>query len=74
MQHPTPKEVRAALDRGHVRLMGVFCDNCSATLEADFIAATQEQGLAAVRAWVAREHGWKITPGSDLCAECAAQI
>lgn len=70
MSAPTPEQVSAALDRGHVRLMGVFCDECEITMEADFIVRDRTEGLAAVRAWVEREHGWRITPQADLCGDC----
>lgn len=69
---PTPEQVRAALNAGHVRYMVVFCDSCGTELAADLIVRDKAEGLRAIRAYAVREHGWTSTPRADLCPACQA--
>jgi hypothetical protein len=58
---------------GEIVLLGVYCDECGEDIAADFKVRESDSSavrLGYVRAWAAKEHGWHIAPGVDLCGRC----
>lgn len=78
--HADPAEVAAviraaAADEGELYpcRLGVFCDRCEDTFEADFIVSTQmtkAERLAVVRRHVVTVRGWRCDKRGDYCADC----
>lgn len=67
-----PDHIREAIHAGHVAQVVVNCDECLDEWEGDVIGETSEERLAAARAYLADERGWRITDESDLCPKCGA--
>lgn len=60
-------------DESYPKLIGIFCDKCDEFHEADYLVKdsdTPEIYFGYARKYLAQQ-GWKITPGSDLCPQCA---
>lgn len=74
MPSVVPDHIRAAILAGHVGWVGIFCDQCGFTHEADYTGETREIRFAAARANLAQNHGWSVTPEADLCHECAVGV
>lgn len=76
---PTPtaeqaRRVNEAIRSGDYTptLIGVFCDECEITVEADYLVGVEDDQRA--RFEVARAHlrtqGWRCDPRADLCPDC----
>lgn len=53
--------------------LGVFCDRCGETIEADLIVSDLDDKptrLGYIRAYVVREHGWSCDERGDFCPKC----
>ncbi len=53
--------------------LGVFCDRCEDTFEADFIVSTEmtpAERLAVVRRHVVTVRGWRCDKTGDFCKHC----
>lgn len=67
----------AAMDEGEGELypcrLGVFCDHCEDTFEADFIVSTEmtkAERLGVVRNHVVKRLGWRCDATGDYCEDC----
>lgn len=67
---PNPS-VRDAV-RGHPIHVGLFCDRCGATREADILARSTPEAYAGLRHYLNGE-GWLSTPRGDWCPTCAVR-
>lgn len=65
----TTADDRAALDRGHIAEVFIYCDTCTNEHRADYIAPTTAQRIATARQHLTTQ-GWHITPDYDLCPTC----
>lgn len=82
MTDPTPGDASiadvvraAAMDEGELYpcRLGVFCDRCEDTFEADFIVSTEmtkAERLAVVRNHVVKRLGWRCDKTGDFCNHC----
>jgi len=64
----------AAMDEGRLYpcRLGVFCDFCEDTFEADFIVSiemTQAERLGVVRNHVVKRLGWQCDQQGDFCSK-----
>jgi hypothetical protein len=70
-RRPQPEDDRSTGQK-YPCAIGIFCDECRATFEGDFIVSDdmdQEQRFEAARAHLRRE-GWSCTDAGDFCPAC----
>lgn len=63
----------ATRDYDDIVAVTVFCDECEYATTGDYKVAAGKDSLATAREYLA-QHGWHISPGQDICAECAPHI
>jgi hypothetical protein len=66
-----PDDVREAIHAGLVAQVVMYCDSDGFLWKGDVIGETRDERLANARAYLAADHGWKITDDSDLCPNCS---
>lgn len=76
----TPEQIAAAIRDPNSGLMpaqiGVFCDDCGATAERDYLVpedSTQKGRFAIARAHLAKNEGWQCNQYGDFCPNCIAK-
>lgn len=74
VQHPPNFRMSELPGDMYPSLIGVYCDHCATTVEADYIVSTQDD--QATKFGYARAHlrtlGWVCDAWVDLCPHCVA--
>jgi hypothetical protein len=70
----TAEQIHAALAKGDLREVVIFCDVCGLEMATDMIGETAEGRFDGARRWLRSHRGWISAEGQDICPFCEAGV